>query len=197
MLDCSIRVYMVSAAANGQAAAHTIATNVRRLMARHGLTYGDVVEATGLDERTIRGLVRGVNKPHARTLHKLAGGLGVAVDELFRPASVVPERAFDRVTNPLVEAVVRNHQHMFLAWSDADFDELYSRFGTGGALTEEGVLAAAEAINKKRSLLRQVSVLLESGEADLLADFVRLLYRRVAVGPTDSNGTEACIDNAV
>src|SRR5262245_49824430 len=33
-----------------------IATNLRRLMARHGMTYVDVVEATGLDERTIRGL---------------------------------------------------------------------------------------------------------------------------------------------
>jgi len=179
---------MLSVAANGQAAAHTIATNIRRLMARHGLTYGDVVEATGLDERTIRGLIRGVNKPHARTLHKLAGGLGVAVDELFRPASAAAERSFDRSTNPLVESVVRNHQHAFLAWSDADFDELYSRFGTGGALTEAGVLAAAEAINHKRSLLRQVSVLLESGEADLLADFVKLLYRRVTEMSQPQNG---------
>jgi transcriptional regulator with XRE-family HTH domain len=190
---------MVSATANGQAAAHAIATNVRRLMARHGLTYGDVVEATGLDERTIRGLVRGVNKPHARTLHKLAGGLGVSVDELFRPSPPASsaERSFDRATNPLVDSVVRDHQSIFLAWSDADFDELYSHFGTGGALTEAGVLSAAEAINHKRSLLRQVSVLLESGEADLLADFVKMLYRRVTVASVDSNGIEACVENAV
>ena len=190
---------MVSAAANGQAAAHTIATNVRRLMARDGLTYGDVVESTGLDERTIRGVIRGVNKPHARTLHKLAGGLGVSVDELFRPAppGSAVERSFDRATNPLVDSVVRSHQSVFLAWSDADFDELYSHFGTGGGLTESGVLAAAEAINHKRSLLRQVSILLESGEAELLADFVKLLYRRVAVASADSNGAEVCVENAV
>ena len=68
--------------------AQTIATNVRRLMARDGLTFTDVVEMTGLDERTIRGLVRGANNPHARTLHKFAHGLGVSIDELFQPASL-------------------------------------------------------------------------------------------------------------
>ena len=66
--------------------AQAIAANVRRLMARDGLTFTDVGEMTGLDERTIRGLVRGANNPHARTLHKFAQGLGVSIDELFQPA---------------------------------------------------------------------------------------------------------------
>jgi transcriptional regulator with XRE-family HTH domain len=190
---------MISSAANGQPTAHTIATNVRRLMARDGLTYSDVVEATGLDERTIRGLVRGFNKPHARTLHKVAQGLGIPIDELFQQSSYSPQRSFDRATNPLVDGVVHSHQSVFRAWSAADFDELYSHFGTGGPLNETGVLAAAEAINTKRSLLRQVCVLLESGEAELLADFVKLLYRRVAVAdPTaDTNGCDASAQNAV
>ena len=172
---------MISHAAPLPPTAHLIATNVRRVMARDGLTFVDVVEATGLDERTIRGLVRGVNKPHARTLHKFAHGLGIAVDELFQQPPASPRQAFDRVTNPLVDEVARRHETLFAAWTPADFDELYSQFGTGGPLTEEGVLAAAEAINAKRALERQVSVILESSEADLLADFVRLLYRRVTV----------------
>ena len=170
---------MISFPAGDPPTAHVIATNVRRVMARDGLTFVDVVEATGLDERTIRGLVRGVNKPHARTLHKFAEGLGISVDELFQQPVALPRQSFDRATNPLVQTVVESHESTFAAWSDVDFDELYSHFGTGGALTESGVLAAAEAINAKRSLLRQVSVVLESSEADLLADFVKLLYRRV------------------
>jgi transcriptional regulator with XRE-family HTH domain len=168
------------------ASAPPLAANLRRLMARQGLTFVEVVQATGLDERTIRGIVRGSNHPHARTLHKLAHGLGVEIDELFRPLSSIAPRRFDRATNTLVETVVARRPQLFADWSEAHFDELYSRFGTGGQLTEAGVVAAAEAMNAKRDLWRQISVILESGEADLLAEFVRLIYRHV----TKCNPTE-------
>jgi hypothetical protein len=88
---------------------------------------------------------------------------------------------FDRVTNPEIECILSSHADLFHRWSDADFDELYSQFGTGGPLSESGVLAAAETINSKRSLLQQVCVILESGESELLAGFVKLLYRHIAI----------------
>ena len=158
--------------------ASAIAVNLRRLMARHGLTFDDVVRATGLDERTVRGLARGTNNPHARTLTKLADVLGVEVDVLFHLPGQTARQRFDRATNTLVESVVAARGDIFARWSDADFDELYSRFGTGGQLTEAGVLAAAEAMNGRRELWRQISVILETGEAALLAEFIQLLYRR-------------------
>jgi transcriptional regulator with XRE-family HTH domain len=161
---------------DGDAAA--IAANLRRLMARNGMTFVDLIEASGLDERTIRGVVRGANHPHARTLHKLAQGLGVEIDELFRPLGRSSSRQFDRATNSLVETVVVAHPKHFANWSDADFDELYSRFGAGGQLTEAGVLTAADAMNTKRDLWKQIGVILESSESQLLAEFVRILYRR-------------------
>jgi transcriptional regulator with XRE-family HTH domain len=167
--------------------AATVATNLRRLMARDGLTFEDVVQASGLDERTIRGVVHARNNPHARTLHKLASGLGVEIDELFRPVGPSPARQFDRDTNALVESVVAAHLEKFANWSTAEFDELYSRFGTGGQLTEAGVLAAADAMNAKRDLWRQISVILESGEAELLVEFVDLVYRRVTVPHETAN----------
>jgi len=170
-------------AAQAAPSPQAIATNVRRLMARDGLTFGDVVAATGLDERTVRGLVRGKNNPHARTLHKFASGLGLAIDELFQPVARSARQAFDRATNPLVEAIIRARCELFSDWGDADFDELYSQFGAGGALNEAGVVAAADAINHKRALLRKVAVILESSESELLADFVKLLYRRVTELP--------------
>jgi transcriptional regulator with XRE-family HTH domain len=169
----------------------TLATNLRRLMAREGLTYDQVVSTTGLDERTLRALARGTSNPHARTLHKLAHGLGVSIDEFFRPPGRLAARRFDRATNSLVESVVAGHQDTFANWSEAEFDELFSRFGTGGQLTEAGVLAAAEAMNAKRDVWRQISVILESGEAELLSEFVELLFRRVtATGQprVDANG---------
>jgi hypothetical protein len=49
----------------------------------------------------------------------------------------------------------------------------------GGQLTESGVLAAAEAMKARCDLWNQIGMILESGEADLLAEFVRLLYQRV------------------
>jgi transcriptional regulator with XRE-family HTH domain len=147
-------------------------------MAKGGLTFEDVVAATRLDERTIRGLARATNNPHARTLHKLSRGLGVSIDELFRPLDRSPAQEFDRATNMLVEGVVAQRPDVFADWSPSEFDELFSRFGTGGALSEEGVVVAAAAMNAKRALWKQISVILESSQADLLAEFVQLLYRR-------------------
>jgi transcriptional regulator with XRE-family HTH domain len=147
-------------------------------MARENMTFDDVVAATGLDARTLRAIARGTNQPHARTLHKLAEGLGISIDELFRDPGQWSPRRFDRATNSLVERVVARHAPIFAKWSEADFDELYSRFGTGGQLTEAGVLSAAEAMNAKRDIWRRVNVILESSEAEMFAEFVEVLYRR-------------------
>jgi transcriptional regulator with XRE-family HTH domain len=161
---------------NGNAA--TVATNLRRIMARDNLTFEQVVTATELDERTLRSLARGTTNPHARTLHKLAQGLGVSSDELFHTVGSSASRRFDRAANSLVQGIVHEHSRLFKNWSESDFDELYSRFGTGGQLTESGVLSAAKLMNAKRDLYRQVSVILESSEAELLSGFVELLYFR-------------------
>ena len=168
-----------------------MASNLRRIMARDGMTFEQVVAATQLDERTLRSLARGVTHPHARTLHKLAQGLGVSIDELFQPVARTTPRQFDRATNSLVESCVAQHAKLFRNWSQGDFDELYSRFGTGGQLTEEGVLAAAEATNIIRDLWRQVSVILESSEADLLSQFVGVLYGRVTTTAQPRNSGPA------
>jgi transcriptional regulator with XRE-family HTH domain len=155
--------------------------NVRRLMARAGLTLTQVVEATGLCERTLKGLLAGKNKPHARTLHRLATGLGVSTDELFQQPSLLAHRLFDERTNPLVDEVVAEHPDWFANWTQDDFGELYSRFGTGGALTHSGATQAVLAMNRKREIQQKVALLLETGEAELLTGFVDLLYQRVIV----------------
>lgn len=154
--------------------------NVRRLMVRQGLTLLGVVEATGLDERTIRSILRGTTQPHARTLHKLASGLGIDADELF--VNPVEEAArFDRRANPAAAQIVRRHPELFTGWAPADFEEYFSRVGVGGELTEEGALAYAAATNRRRELMTQVAVILESAESEHLSDIVDMLYRRVTV----------------
>ena len=156
------------------------AHNLRRIMARHNLTVRQVAHCTGLDDRTVKGVLSGANaKPHARTLHQLATGLGVSPDEFFQSPVMLARRRFDRQTNPMVDEAVKQRPELFVEWEPPDFDELYSQMGTGGALTVEGAVHAAEAINRKRELHDKLSLLLETEQADVVAGILELLYQRV------------------
>jgi transcriptional regulator with XRE-family HTH domain len=155
--------------------------NLSRLMAAEGLSAGRLAERSGLDLRTIRGVLRGGRRPHAATLHRLAEGLGVSVDEFFVDPAQLLYRRFDRQTNPLVAEVVADHRKLFAGWSEADFDELHSRVGTGGALTAEGALEAARQMNRKRELHDKLDLLLESTHAELAADILDVLHEKVVV----------------
>lgn len=159
------------------------AENLRRLMATLGLTLDQVVQRTGLDRRTIQGILDGSNRPQPRTLHRLAQGLNVEVDEFFLDPAQLLYRQFDRQTNPVVDEVVKTYPELFTEWTAADFDELHSRVGTGGPLTVEGALAAVRAMNENREAHEQLSVLLESSQAQLARTLLRALYEQV----TDPN----------
>ncbi len=153
------------------------------------MTQVEVVKATGLDERTVRSILQGVTRPHARTLHKLANGLGVDTDELFQDpfqtndtglsSAEISPTTFDAATNPVATKVVDVHPELFEHWTAADFNELFSRMAVGGELTEEGTLTVVRSMNERRELMYQVAVVMESNEADLMRDFVKLLFRRV------------------
>lgn len=159
-----------------------IAANLRRLMARGGYRLRDLVERCELDERTIKATLAGRVRPHARTLFKLAQGLEVPADELLSGEMAGP-RLFDRQTNPVVDEVVCAAPELFAGWAPGDFDELYSRFGTGGALLEEGVRAAAKQMNVNRDVERQVAVILESDQRDVLIGIVKVLIQKVSLLP--------------
>jgi transcriptional regulator with XRE-family HTH domain len=155
--------------------------NLLRLMAARGLTLSRVAEQTGLHLRTVRGLLRGDKKPHAQTLHRLAEGLGVAVDEFFVDPAQLIYRQFDRQTNPVVAEVMEDHKELFRGWTETDFDELHSRVGTGGALTAEGALAAVRQMNRRRELHDKLDLLLESSQAEVAAGILNVLYEKVVV----------------
>lgn len=161
--------------------ARLIAHNVRRLMAGAGMTYEDVIAATGLDGRTIRRIVRSHQAPQARTLSRLAEGFGVEADELFAPPPGLTPEAFDAACNPVVEQVKESHPEVFAGWSPAEFAELASRFGVGGELTEAGALETAEQMNAHRAVLQKARVVLESSHAEMLTELVEMLYDRVVL----------------
>jgi transcriptional regulator with XRE-family HTH domain len=155
--------------------------NLLRLMAAGGLSVRLVARQTGLDGRTIRGITSGRHKPHADTLHRLARGLGVKVDEFFLDPAQLLYRRFDRCTNPLVAEVIGDQPGLFDGWTEADFDGLHSRVGAGGALTAEGALAAVHQMNRKRGLHEKLDLLLESSHADVAAGILDVLYEKVVV----------------
>jgi transcriptional regulator with XRE-family HTH domain len=150
--------------------------NLRRLMTRLGLTIEQAAEQTGLDPRTIKKILDGSNRPHARTLHRLAEGLGVPADELFLDPVGLLYRNFDRQTNPVVAELLHDAPELFVGWTEGDFDELHSRFGTGGPLTPDGARTAVAAMNRNRRLHEKLSVLLESSHAELIGGIVELMY---------------------
>lgn len=158
--------------------------NLSRLIAAGGLSIRQVAEQTGLDERTIRGILGGTKRPHARTLHRLAEGLGTSVDEFFVDPAQLLYRRFDRETNPVIEEVVQTRKELFTGWTQADFDELHSRVGTGGALTFEGALTAVGHMNRKRELHEKLDLLLESSHGEAITGIVDVLYEQIVVEKT-------------
>jgi transcriptional regulator with XRE-family HTH domain len=156
--------------------------NLRRLMTRLGLTIDQVAARTRVDRRTVKGMLDGAARPHARTLHRLAAGLGVSPDEFFVDPAQLVYRCFDRATNPVVADVVETHPTLFSGWTEAEFEELHSRFGTGGPLTTEGALAAVSAMNRNRTTHEQLAVLLESSQADLIRGIVEVMYDKLVDG---------------
>lgn len=158
-----------------------VAAALQRTIETQKLTTHDVARRTGVDEPTVRRLLRDDEaKPPLRTLQKLAEGLGLDLHELI-PSAATDRRRFDRRTNPIVDEVIAKHPQWFNGWTPDDFDDLYSRFGTGGALTWDGAIASVRTINLRREMLAKVALLLETGEAEVLVGMINLMYGKVVL----------------
>ncbi|MDZ7618849.1 MAG: helix-turn-helix transcriptional regulator, partial [Patescibacteria group bacterium] len=156
-----------------------VGVNLKRLMAAGGWSIREVVQRSGLDERTIRAICSDRRRTHGRTLHRLAEGLGIPVDQFFIDPAQLAYRHFDRASNPVVEQVVEERPELFRNWTDADFDELSSQMGLGGGLTREGAIEVAGHINRKRHLHEKLDLLLETTHADLVSEMIELFYHRM------------------
>lgn len=171
-------------------ATSNLASNLRRLMAARGMTLVELTEATGLDQRTLRSMLQQRTHPHARTVHRLAAGLEVAIDELLLPPGLrqvhLEGVALDRTTNAAVSELIAEQPDLFDDWTAAEFDEVFSQVGVGGPLTAEGIRSAAHAINRRRELWTRAAIVLDTDLGDLLSNMIDLLYDRVTTVPTAS-----------
>ncbi len=120
--------------------------NLRRIMAQAGLTLAEVVSATGTCERTVKGILSGRTKPHARTLNRIATGLGVSTDEFFAAITVEAERRAKRDAqddiHAKVDELLANGQRKLLT----EFvDLLWRQTHDGG--TDSTVYATTPSVN--------------------------------------------------
>lgn len=173
----------------------TVGQRIRAARLRKGWNQLELAAKSGVSRTTLYQMERGaIPTPRAATLHRLASTLDIPVawldpEQPLEPASVVTEivhssdgaRAFDRQTNPFVDMVAQQSPELFAGFTAEDWDELYSTFGVGGALTEEGVFQTASHIAKKRETLRRVSILLETHLAEPTTALVESLFRLIEV----------------
>jgi transcriptional regulator with XRE-family HTH domain len=157
--------------------------NLMRLMASGGLSVRRVSSRTGVDERTIRGILNGDNKPHAQTLHRLANGLGVRVDEFFVNPAQLLFRCMDCQSNAIVTEALETNGDLFEGWTVADFHKLHERTGRGEPPTLEATLQSVRQMNENRGLHDILAVLLESSEAEVTAGILNVLRGNVRTDP--------------
>lgn len=167
------------AAANYNPEAKLVALNLRRLVAAAGMGLEEFCESSGVDPRTLRGILRMQSKPHTQTVKKLADGLGVSVDELYRDDS---RKSIDLSNSPVIATIVKTHPSLFAQWTDEDFEELASNVGVGGAMTEEGAIKIAEQMNVDRELVRKLRIVLQTHERDLIETMLNKMYQRATQG---------------
>lgn len=183
------------------------ADRLRELCMERGWDLGELARRAGVSRTTLYQLDRQrIERPHAGTLGRIAAALGVAPAALWaddrdlpgdpdaaarvRPSAELPAAAmFDRATNPAVSAVAADQPALFEGWTPDEWTELYSTFGVGGELTPEGVIATAQAMNRKREVVQQLQLVLETHLADVAANMIATLYEMVQVAPADRDGT--------
>jgi transcriptional regulator with XRE-family HTH domain len=164
---------------------------------KRGWTMSELVRRTGINRGTLYRLERGeTERPQVKTIQALARAFDISTRSLIVPflpgndsradEPLAIQQRFDRATNPVVSEVVDEQPFLFAGWTDQDMDELYSTFGTGGQLTRQGVVSAAEAINCKRETVRKLHVILETGLRDQAVDLIDALFRLVRVTPPAS-----------
>lgn len=170
----------------------SLGSRIHEARVHRGWTMSELVRRTGINRGTLYRLEHGdTERPQMKTIQALASAFDISPRCLLAPSlpadasrpedRLTVKQRFDRATNPVVSEVVDEQPLLFAGWSDQEMDELYSTFGTGGQLTRQGVVSAAEAINRKRETIRKLHVILETEFREQAVDLIDVLYRLVRV----------------
>lgn len=174
-------------------------SNINAAMTVMQMTQVEFADAAKIDKNTLGRILSGKTKPHVSTLRKIAGAIGLDNWELlqspdfkkkFEPKQVqsanpisTPSGKLDRATNPMVGLVVKEYPEVFREFTEDDWESLYSCHGVGGPLTEQGVIAEAMLINRRRKAIQQLGELFDGGQeaAKALAILIDIAHQSVQV----------------
>lgn len=167
-----------------------IARRIRACCMERGWDEIELARRADVSRTTLYHLRLGkIRRPRITTLNSLAAAFEITLEHFLWGQSepfghLVSSRSeassvFDRSTNQAVRQVRDEHPHLFLNWTDREWEELYSTFGVGGALNEQGIMTNAHQINEARRIRRQLDVILETHLREVAAKMVESLYRMV------------------
>lgn len=168
-----------------------LAARIESLCKHHGMSQQSLAQEADISRTLFSSLKSGRTQwPHPKTLNKIAQVFGMSCEDLCDFSSLAKQKSSDsqaeqtqkrinQQTNPVIAQVVRELPELFQGWQQDEWDEIYSCFGVGGALSEEGVKEVARQINQRQELIRRVSILFETEHHDELVVFVDHLYQSV------------------
>lgn len=182
---------------------------------RRGWTRGELARRARLSRTTLFYLEQGTQQPRLSTLQRLADTLDLDFETLISdsfaslpqtppppipPITPPPENLgfplpsesseYDRETNPAVSQVLAESPEVFTEFSPADWQELYSCMGMGGALTPDGVRDQAAHITRKKQLLHKLEILLETHYSEVAATLLDALYQQIQI-PSSSSASSS------
>lgn len=178
-----------------------IARRIRACCMERGWDEIELARRADVSRTTLYHLRLGkIRRPRITTLTALAEAFDLPLDHFLwghfePPQPAVSSRSgasrdFDRSTNQAVRQVHEEHPQLFADWTDREWEELYSTFGVGGAMNEEGVIANATQINESRRTRRQLDVIMETHLREVAARVIESLYRMVIPEGNLSPGLE-------
>lgn len=184
-------------------------SRLQSLCLSRGWDMGQLAREAGVSRTTLHHWQsRRTERPRLSTVFKLADALGVKPMQLMTGMVAGPAREisanragiggepgpgpresermppgeatlFDRQTNWCVQEVCERFPELFAEWTEQEWDELFSSFGVGGELNEQGVREQVEAINQRRTILYELQVVLETHLAEAARGIIHSLYEAV------------------
>ncbi len=164
---------------------------IAALVRERGWCQSEFAQRAGLSLQTAREILRGLcrRRLRNRTVFSCAQALGLSVADLQRrsePAKSISNGNFrmedwryDLATQPRVRDWLENEKTEAARYSQEEIDELLSIQGTGGPLTDEGLVAARHLLDRKRELIRRVQAIAGTEYLGLLESMVHWLFKRV------------------
>jgi transcriptional regulator with XRE-family HTH domain len=168
-----------------------LAKRIRACCMLRGWDEVELAERSGVSRTTLYHLRNGnIKRPRITTLTSLAEAFEMPLQRFFWGELDVPDpRAvessplnFDRRTNTKIQGVCDESPELFSGWGETEWEELFSTFGVGGELSEEGVRESARRINRNREARYRLTVVMETHLREVAAELIDALYKMVTSG---------------